>query len=402
MQEANPVDKREKSGRKALLVSGFKQFDIYQKIDESYRVQTSSGAALSLAGLALIAILVLFELRSFMTPRYQEHMVVDTTILSDKLTINVNITFHALNCNEAHLDVMDVAGDNQLNVEHDMIKQRLDKHGRRIGKAGIEIIGEGKLPIPNDLPPDYCGSCYGAETLTRKCCNTCEELLRAYQEHQWNIVDIMRNSSQCIHDRARQFATTDLDEGCTITGLMKVNKVSGNFHIAHGESVVRDGRHIHHFNPLTAPSFNISHTIHSLSFGDSYPKMPTNPMDSVTKIIATDGSTGLFQYFIKVIPTIYTDDRKRKLYTSQYTFSDRFRPLKMPKVDGTSQVVEAILPGIFFVFDISPFMIEVTKSYMPWSHFLTKICAIVGGTFAVIGVVDSLVFKVSKVVSTKR
>lgn len=95
-----------------------------------------------------------------------------------------------------------------------------------------------------------------------------------------NIVDIMRNSSQCIHDRARQFATTDPDEGCTVTGLMKVNKVSGNFHIAHGESVVRDGRHIHHFNPITAPNFNISHTIHSLRFGDSYPNMPTNPMDS--------------------------------------------------------------------------------------------------------------------------
>ena len=37
---------------------------------------------------------------------------------------------------------MDVAGDNQLNVEHHMIKQRLDKHGRPIGKAGFEIIGE--------------------------------------------------------------------------------------------------------------------------------------------------------------------------------------------------------------------------------------------------------------------
>jgi hypothetical protein len=37
---------------------------------------------------------------------------------------------------------MDVAGDNQLNVEHEMIKQRLTKHGMPIGKAGIEIIGE--------------------------------------------------------------------------------------------------------------------------------------------------------------------------------------------------------------------------------------------------------------------
>lgn len=37
---------------------------------------------------------------------------------------------------------MDVAGDNQLNVEHEMIKQRLTKHGLPIGNAGVEIIGE--------------------------------------------------------------------------------------------------------------------------------------------------------------------------------------------------------------------------------------------------------------------
>ncbi len=37
---------------------------------------------------------------------------------------------------------MDVAGDNQLNVEHEMIKQRRSPTGVAIGKAGYEIIGE--------------------------------------------------------------------------------------------------------------------------------------------------------------------------------------------------------------------------------------------------------------------
>ncbi|KAJ1406119.1 hypothetical protein B484DRAFT_211832 [Ochromonadaceae sp. CCMP2298] len=61
---------------------------------------------------------------------------------------------------------------------------------------------------------------------------------------------------------------------------MLVNKVAGNFHIAHGESIVRDGRHIHQFNPALAPRFNVSHTIHSVSFGDPYPSMPANPLDT--------------------------------------------------------------------------------------------------------------------------
>lgn len=122
----------------------------------------------SIAGWIIIAILVLFEARGFLTPRLEEHMIVDGT-LREQISININITFHALTCNEVHLDVMDVAGDNQLNVEHEMMKQRLSKDGRPIGKAGVEIIGEGLLqPVKMDFPPDYCGSCFGAETPFRK------------------------------------------------------------------------------------------------------------------------------------------------------------------------------------------------------------------------------------------
>lgn len=60
---------------------------------------------------------------------------------------------------------------------------------------------------------------------------------------------------------------------------MLVNKVAGNFHIAHGDSIVRDGRHIHQFIPAEAPHYNISHTIHSISFGEEFPSMPPNPLD---------------------------------------------------------------------------------------------------------------------------
>jgi hypothetical protein len=239
----------------------------------------------SIVGWFVIFILVLAEFRNFMTPKYNELMIVDGTTLGDQLKVNVNITFHALTCNEAHLDVMDVAGDNQLNVEHLMLKQRLSPHGKPIGRAGIEIIGEVESAanaghIIEHFPPDYCGSCYGAETPLKKCCNSCDELIKAYQEHDWNIINILRNSSQCIHERQQHFSVIEPGEGCTISGTMKVNKVSGNFHIAHGESVVRDSRHMHHFNPLLAPKFNISHTINSLSFGEPYPNMPKNPLDS--------------------------------------------------------------------------------------------------------------------------
>jgi hypothetical protein len=52
------------------------------------------------------------------------------------------MAYIAYNVIQVHLDAMDVAGDNQLNVEHEMMKQRLSNKGLPIGVAGVEIIGE--------------------------------------------------------------------------------------------------------------------------------------------------------------------------------------------------------------------------------------------------------------------
>jgi endoplasmic reticulum-Golgi intermediate compartment protein 3 len=56
----------------------------------------------------------------------------------------------------------------------------------------------------------------------------------------------------------------------------------------------------------------------------------------------------------------------------------------------------AVLPGIFFVYDLSPFMLEVHHTSMPLLHFITKLLAIVGGVFTILGVVDSVIHKIFK------
>ena len=88
----------------------------------------------------------------------------------------------------------------------------------------------------------------------------------------------MRNATQCLHDPTNPHAVYKPGEGCRITGSITVNKVAGNIHISQGTSVIQDGRHIHQFNPAEAPNFNISHTIHGLSFGESFPGMNPNPL----------------------------------------------------------------------------------------------------------------------------
>lgn len=49
-------------------------------------------------------------------------------------------TFHAVPCLDVHVDAMDVAGENQLDIDHDMIKQRLSPTGEDVGEPFTEVV----------------------------------------------------------------------------------------------------------------------------------------------------------------------------------------------------------------------------------------------------------------------
>ena len=53
---------------------------------------------------------------------------------------------------------------------------------------------------------------------------------------------------------------------------------------------------------------------------------------------------------------------------------------------------QAILPGVFFVYQIYPFAIEVTKEVVPFTHLLIRIMATVGGVFTIFGWLDAVLY----------
>jgi len=380
-----------------------KKLDMYARVDEQYTDRTGqdSRSVISLAAWVVTAILMLSEIwsyRSAVTQR-KEHMLVDTS-LGQKLRINMNITFPALSCVQMHVDAMDVAGDYHPYMEANMVKQRLDSEGRPVGKVAPEEanVVENKEDL---LPPDYCGSCYGAGEHEGECCNSCDALVQKYSLKGWSTKEIRRDSEQCKRELKNPALAAVDGEGCNLSGFMLVNKVAGNFHVALGESVVRDGRFIHQFQPQDAPGFNASHIVHSLSFGEPYPGM-LNPLDATHKILSEERGTGLFQYFIKLVPTVHEARDGTRLLTNQFSFTERFRPLA-PHLGGHLDhdhnkhgssphhtQATTVLPGVFWVYDLSAFMVEISYPSVPFTHFLARLCAVAGGVFTISGFLDSV------------
>ena len=347
----------------------------------------------------------------------------------------MNITFPSLHCDDLHVDAMDVAGDSQLNVEETLFKRRLHRDGSLLSSQEIKVETnraaeedrQQKEIAEKGLPEDYCGPCYGAQDKDDQCCNTCDDVMQAYKLKSWNYHSVTGIAEQCKREGKTKVKPKLMSkgEGCNMSGYMTFSRVSGNFHIAMGEGVERDGRHIHKFQPEDAPNFNASHIIHSLSFGPDHKVFGENQrgrqsLEGVKKIITEDnGSTGMLQYFIKIVPTKYKG-KGLDLETNRYFFTERFRPLMTDMIekehhdlggsknmagahvggaiggsmkhDEHHKVQNAVLPGVFFIYEIYPFKVEVKINFVPLTHLLIQVMATIGGIFTIVGWADSALY----------
>ena len=50
-------------------------------------------------------------------------------------------------------------------------------------------------------------------------------------------------------------------------------------------------------------------------------------------------------------------------------------------------------PGVWFRYDFSPIMVRVVETRYGFLSFLVSLCAILGGVFALSGIVDQLLYR---------
>jgi hypothetical protein len=170
----------------AMPETGFlqklKDYDAYAKPLEDFRIKTVTGATVSIVSTVLILFLLFSEFTDWLRVEMIPSLQVDKS-RKERMQINLNMTFPNLPCFLLSIDVMDVAGEHQNGVDHEMHKTRIDQAGNWIEKSKKELGDADKVRDAarnKTSQPGYCGSCYGARK-TGECCNTCEDVRKAYQ-----------------------------------------------------------------------------------------------------------------------------------------------------------------------------------------------------------------------------
>ncbi|KAK3755752.1 hypothetical protein QZH41_019988 [Actinostola sp. cb2023] len=305
--------------------------------------------------------------------------------------------------------VMVVLMEVVIDVASHMMKKRLHLDGTPIDeKAEKEDLGDKSHEAKEllKLDPDRCESCYGAESLEKKCCNTCEDVRESYRRKGWALSSI-DDVKQCVREGWKDKLQEQKNEGCQVYGYLEVNKVAGNFHFAPGKSFQQHHIHVsilklksggnvismnmHDLQPFGQTQFNITHHINHLSFGYDYPGKEY-PLDN--SFIVSDEPGSMYQYFVKIVPTTYRKLGGEILHTHQFSVTKHKRMIRQ-------RTGEHGLPGVFVLYEFSPMMVQYTESRRSFMHFLTGVCAIIGGIFTVAGLVDSMIYHSSRAIQKK-
>jgi len=178
-------------------------------------------------------------------------------------------------------------------------------------------------------------------------------------------------------------------EGCSLEGNLRVKRVPGNFHIQFTHD------NMDYKNSL----INATHLIDHLTFGDRLPLSVANMLDQIDatgpgfNTLANHDFVSIhadrtYEHFIQIVPTIYKTRRTGEVTVYRYT-------VMSAEHEDTERY-----PSAKFTFQISPMAVVISEESVPLYHFLTNICAIIGGLFTVFsmatGVLDTTIKTIKK------
>ncbi|KAI0373709.1 Sec1-domain-containing protein [Pilatotrama ljubarskyi] len=383
---------------------------------EDVKVKTRTGALLTLIAAAIIFSFTTIEFFDYRRVNIDTSIVVDRS-RGEKLTVKMNITFPRVPCYLLSLDVMDISGETQSDITHNILKTRLDERGVPVPNSIITELQNDLDKINSQREGGYCGSCYGGVEPESGCCNTCEEVRQAYVNRGWSF-NRPEAIEQCVQEGWSEKLKEQATEGCNISGRLRVNKVVGNIHLSPGRSFRTSSHNLYELVPYLRTDGNrhdFTHTIHHLAFegDDEYDNVKAKLGKDLKQRLGIDanpldGTTGrtikqqyMFQYFLKVVSTQFQTLNGKTINTHQYSATHFERDLDKGSQENTPTGLHVAhgnggIPGAFFNYEISPLRIVHAETRQSFAHFITSTCAIVGGVLTVASLIDSALFATRK------
>jgi len=190
-------------------------------------------------------------------------------------------------------------------------------------------------------------------------------------------------------EKSHSLTIVDENPGCQVSGTLMVNRVPGNFHV--------EAKSVNH--NLNAAMTNLTHRVNHLSFG-SMGKYPTRrvsrtlkqlpealqqftPLDG--KMYTTKEFHQAYHHYIKVVST--------HLNIGSVAMPTLYQFLEQSQIVYYTNVN---VPEARFSYDLSPMSVVVEKEGRKWYDYLTSLCAIIGGTFTTLGLIDAALYKIFK------
>jgi endoplasmic reticulum-Golgi intermediate compartment protein 3 len=295
------------------LKERLKSFDAQSSVSNEFRVYTTQGAVLSVLTVLIILYLVVSEARFNFQINLKESVHVNATT-SRGLEMEFDITLWEVPCAKLQIDASDHLGQAQslhLDKEHHLWKHRV----KRNADGSMSLIGaKTKLELGSTLKSEAelveliysteeeieevggCGSCYGAGE-EGECCNTCEDVQRAYRTRGWNLqLGAGHNIVQCKNAPGSD-DSYEKGEGCNVHGVVALSTGGGNLHLAPGKEVVSAGMTILEALMQSYQEWNVSHTLHKMRFGPEYPAAKYQ-LDGESRTI--EDVYGMYQYYLQV------------------------------------------------------------------------------------------------------
>ena len=349
------------------------QIDIFDKFENTdLKITSRSSSILSIFLSTFGCIYIIIKFIRFFIPRIHRDLALNPSLTNTEDFVNISISILInLPCYFLHLDQVDSLGISQLNINSTANLRRVDKNNNFIG-------------ILNETLEHECFPCYGLLP-QGSCCNSCDQLV---------LLSLLRGKEPKVNEWAQcnsrpQSSHASIDEKCLVKGKISVNKLSGNFHIAPGKNIIGEGgEHVHDLS-FQFPSFDLSHKINLIRFGQFIPYI-TNPLQDHAVKQKPEEPT-VYKYNLLVTPVNYVYNGKLMTKGYEYTSISLKAKSKNPQA--------RLAPGIFFQYSFTPYTITLDVKSRSLAQFITSTAGFLSGSFAMAAMLDLFIEKRHRILS---